>query len=497
MKRRLSAFWRDEKGSATALVAVSLTALVSIMALGIDIGMLFNARSEAQRAADAAALAGASAFLDFPADEAAKPATQRAIDYAVQNNIRREAILPSEVSVLVNRDSATVTVTVRRAEVPTWFARVLSVSEVAIGATATAQASDAGTAQCLKPFAVPDAWEETTEDRNRNRIQDPGEIWSFDPNQDRYSPYTGPDGDPAETGFGGEWRNPFPDLEGRRYDRDYGRRITIKVTDPHATLVPSFFYPWVLPVDAGQPDCGEDRDVTDPGDGNNGNGNNGNKGNGNNGNNGNGNNGNNGNGNNGNNGNGNNGNNGNGNNGNNGNGNNGNNGNGNNGNKGNGNNGNNGNGGNGGNGGGTGGSGKGGAAYRRNICSCNASVIDLESEYLIEPGNMVGPTFQGVEALIAQDPDAYWDEGDNRIVSDFGESSPRLITVALFDPSEIQKGGRQLIRFNNFARFFIEGQESPQDPVVGRFLFYVAGAGPGTTRGTRTGSLVKQLRLIR
>jgi Flp pilus assembly protein TadG len=472
MRRRLSAFWRDEKGSATALVAVSLTALVSIMALGIDLGMLFNARSEAQRAADAAALAGASAFLDFPADEAPKPAAQRAIDYATRNSIRREVILPTEVSVLVNRDSATVTVTVRRAEVPTWFAKVFSVSEVAIGATATAQASDAGTAQCLKPFAVPDAWEETTEDRNRNRIQDPGEIWDFDPDRDRYSPYTGPDGDPAETGFGGEWRNPFPDVDGRRYDRDYGRQITIKVTDPHATLAPSFFYPWVLPVDSGQPDCGEVRDGTDPGNGNNGNNGNGN------GNNGNGNNGNNGNGNNGNNGNGNNGNNGNGNNGN------GNNGNG---------NGNNGNGGN----GGTGGSGKGGAAYRRNICSCNASVIDLESEYLIEPGNMVGPTFQGVEALIAQDPDAYWDEGTGRVVSDFGQDSPRLITVALFDPSEIQKGGRQTIRFNNFARFFIERQESPQDPVVGRFLFYVAGAGPGTTRGARTGSLVKHLRLIR
>ena len=507
MKRRMRSFLRDEKGSATALVAVTLTALVSVMALGIDIGMLFNARSEAQRAADSAALAGASAFLDFPAEEARKPATLRAIEYATRNSIRKEAIDPSEVAVQVNKDSATVTVTVRRAEVSTWFSRVFAVTEVAIGASATAQASDAGTAQCLKPFAVPDAWEETTEDRNRNRIQDPGEIWDFDPNRDRYSPYTGPGGDPAETGFGGDWRNPFPDLEGNRYDRDYGRQITIKVTDPHATLAPSFFYPWVIPVDSSQPDCGETRDGDDSGNGNNGKGNgngngNGNNGNGNNGNgnNGNGNNGNGntGNGNNGNNGNGNTGN---GNNGNTGNGNNGNTGNGNNGNNGNGNNGNNGNGngnnGNGGNGGGTGGSGKGGAAYRRNICSCNASVIDLETEYLIEPGNMVGPTFQGVEALIAQDPDAYWDEGDNRVVSDFGEDSPRLITVALFDPSEIQKGGRQLIRFNNFARFFIERQESPQDPVVGRFLFYVAGAGPGTKSGTRTGSLIKQLKLIR
>ena len=109
---------------------------------------------------------------------------------------------------------------------------------------------------------------------------------------------------------------------------------------------------------------------------------------------------------------------------------------------------------------------------------------------------MVGPTYQGVEALIEQDPDAYWDEGNKRVVSDFGQDSPRVITVALFDPTEVRKGGRQYIQFNNFARFFIERQDSPQDPVVGRFMFYVAGAGSESV-GTRTGSLVKRLRLIR
>ena len=110
---------------------------------------------------------------------------------------------------------------------------------------------------------------------------------------------------------------------------------------------------------------------------------------------------------------------------------------------------------------------------------------------------MVGPTHKGVGALIDEDPDAYWDERENRVVSDFGEDSPRVITVALFDPSEVRKGGRRSIQFNNFARFFVEKQDSPQDPVTGRFLFYVKGAGGGANRGTRTGSLVKQLRLIR
>ncbi|MEJ2205489.1 MAG: Tad domain-containing protein [Gemmatimonadota bacterium] len=411
MIRALRAFWQQEDGSAVALVAVSLVALVSLLALGIDVGMLFNARSEAQRSADSAALAGASAFLDFPAEEAVDPAEERALEYAVQNYIRKTMISAPEVSIHVNPDSATVTVTVRREEVPTWFGRVLARNHVAIGATATAQAIDAGTAQCVKPFAVPDAWEETTEDENGNRIWDEGERWQFDPGSDRYLGYTGPDGSSTETGYGSGWRDPFSDLEGRRYDRDYGRQIMIKATDPKFSFVPSFFYPWVLPVDGDQPDCGEERGESK---------------------------------------------------------------------------------------GGLGGQGKGAAYYRRNICSCNASVIDLETEYLIEPGNMTGPTYQGVKQLIEQDPGASWNDATNTVTSkEYGLDSPRIITVALFDPTQIEKGGRQYIKFNNFARFFLEEQLSPQDPVVGRFMYYVKGAGSGDPGGTRTGSLVKRIRLIR
>ncbi len=84
----------------------------------------------------------------------------------------------------------------------------------------------------------------------------------------------------------------------------------------------------------------------------------------------------------------------------------------------------------------------------------------------------------------------------NRVVSEFGDDSPRIITVSLFDPNEIEKGGRQYIRFNNFARIFIEAQASSKDPVTGRFMYYVPGAG-SESWATTTGSLVKTLRLIR
>jgi hypothetical protein len=471
----------DERGSVTVMVALTMTALCAMIALGIDLGALFNARSEAQRAADAAALAGASAFLEFQQAAAVNAARDRAYEYATTNEIRNEAISSDEVTVWVDLDSATVRAAVRRRGVPTWFAGLLGIDSVDIGAEATAWAGAAGAAQCVKPFAVPDMWEETTDDANGNRIWDEGERWSYDPqNGDRYAGFSGPASGGSETGYGSGWRDGRIDALGRRYDGDYGRRITIKVTDPKATFQPSFFLPWVLPEDSDQSECGSglpgggnpgggqggggggggggsaggetggdpsdppgerrgwlkwtekrgDLDVGTPGNGNGG--------------------------------------------------------------------------GNGSGGGDAGdvdvgrdaGGGRGAARYRRNICSCNSSIIDLDTEYLIEPGNMVGPTYQGVSQLIAQDPGAFFDERSNTVVSQYGMDSPRVVTVALFDPGEITKPGRQYLRFNNFARVFIEEQASRKDAVTGRFLYYVPGIGRGRAGQTK-GSLVRVLQLIR
>ena len=493
------AWTADERGSVTVMVALTITAVIALLALAIDLAALFDARSEAQRAADAAALAGASAFLEYQQDYARGVAVDRAVEYATSNVIRGEPVAAEDVTVTVNEDSATVRAHIRRAGVATWFARLFGVDAVDIGAEATAWAGEAGAAQCLKPFAIPDMWHETTDDLNGNRIWDEGERWRFDPSRgDRYSPYSGPGGGPNETGYGSHWRDGQTDALGRSYSADYGRRITVKATDPHQTMMPSFFLPWVLPPDARQSACGS---TTRPGGGRGGSGGSGGGG----GDGGDGGDGGSGPGN--------------------GTGNGGGNGNGwfqwserrgglggsNGGGNGGENGGGTGNGGGSENGGGSGGSGsgsggapgrddgsgRGAAEYRRNICSCNASLINFDTEYLIEPGNMVGPTYQGVQELIQQDPDAYWDDRSNTVVSQYGMDSPRVVTVAVFNPAEISSPGRQYIRFNNFARIFIEAQASPKDPVTGRMLYYVRGVGSGNRNGATTGSLVRTLQLIR
>jgi hypothetical protein len=393
---------RSERGSAIVFVTITLPALLGFLALGIDLGMLFVARTDAQRAADAAALAGASAFIDNSSAAAVAPAQARAMEFARRNTFRNGPIDSSEITVTVVPESSKVGVLVRRDSVRTWFGWLFGIRTVPISAYAAAVANSAGDAKCIRPFAVPDIWSDANGDENGNHLWDQGEVWRLGDNPgDFYQKFSGPDGSTAETGYGSAWRNPpFTSLVG-----DYGRQIKIKVTDPNDVQQPEpgIFLPWSLPDDLNMEDCT----------------------------------------------------------------------------------------------GGTGGGSVGAAAYRRNICSCNHSTINLGTEYQLKTGNMVGPTWQGVNELIDQDPGAYWDPVTNTVQgSSLGSDwfqSPRVIKIALFDPTQITGPGQQTIKFNNFAVMFLDEQVRSQDPVTGRFLYYASGSG---TTGPATGSLVKALQLV-
>ena len=53
---------QNEQGATLMFVALMLISFISIFALAVDVGLWLNTRSEAQRTADAAALAGAGIF---------------------------------------------------------------------------------------------------------------------------------------------------------------------------------------------------------------------------------------------------------------------------------------------------------------------------------------------------------------------------------------------------------------------------------------------------
>jgi hypothetical protein len=102
----------------------------------------------------------------------------------------------------------------------------------------------------------------------------------------------------------------------------------------------------------------------------------------------------------------------------------------------------------------------GGDYYRENIANCNQARIIRGATIIQEPGAMQGPTIQGIEDLIAKDPNAYWDDGCKCVKgSSFPAQSPRTFPIPLYDPEFYADGkahGREAdFRVANFLGFFV------------------------------------------
>jgi hypothetical protein len=100
-------------------------------------------------------------------------------------------------------------------------------------------------------------------------------------------------------------------------------------------------------------------------------------------------------------------------------------------------------------------------AYRWNIANCNTTIMGFNELLLMEPGNMVGPTVDGIDELIAKDPDAYWNTYTNKPVST-KYPSPRVVAIPLYDPEYYDTGkvnGRTAdLKVVNYLGFFITGR---------------------------------------
>lgn len=176
---------RREAGQTIALMAVAMVSILAMAALAIDLTTLYVAHGEIQRAADAAALAGAKAFVDSgvttsPSNAALQTLAQgMAVDYATgaigQNNVAGAPaqFISGTPQVNLNTGSPstagnpTVTVTLQRTGLPLFFARIWGNSIASVSATAIAEAYNPAYSQtnngtsippapkCVKPFLVP------------------------------------------------------------------------------------------------------------------------------------------------------------------------------------------------------------------------------------------------------------------------------------------------------------------------------------------------------
>ncbi len=168
-----------ERGVSLFLVALSLVAILGAASLAIDLGMLYVARSQAQRAADAAALAGAAAFINSGCTTAAggcvaggaqeSLARQQAENVGDENDVAGEAasIQDGDVSFSYpNPMEPQITVTVQRTvargnAIPLLFAKLFGATFGSVSAMATAEAFNPSGASvpvsygCVAPFLVP------------------------------------------------------------------------------------------------------------------------------------------------------------------------------------------------------------------------------------------------------------------------------------------------------------------------------------------------------
>ena len=337
---------RDERGMMLIMAGLGLVAFMSATMLALDVGMFMVARSQAQNAADAGALAGAVAlvFDDYEDKSAGGPAVQNAIAAAKAgaNGVMDKAVsvnpddvtfpTPDRVHVKVYRTKG------RGNPLLPFLAPMFGIDEVDLGAEATAEAAPANAMTCVKPFTIPDKWIERQDppwdpDDTFDVVDDKGRPVA---NPDVYIPITDPVG---YTGYNAE--------------RDRGTRVVIKAANGN-NLYPSFYFPYSM---------GE---VT------------------------------------------------------------------------------------------------GAEEYSWNIANCNQTMMEYGERLMAEPGNMVGPTQQGIADLIALDPDAHWDPVNNKVVSDM-HPSPRVVPIPVFDPEVYDTGkrnGRNAdLTTANYIGIFIEGMQ--------------------------------------
>ena len=190
-------------------MAVALAALVAMAALAIDVIALYVAHADAQRAANAAALAGAkgfvtSGFTSGLLGDPTNPAFQvqvctnnvsdgtivnvSAVTTASQNNVAGQAAtLQSIACNFGNAQNPQVTVTVQRTGVPTFFAKIWGSTSNTVSATATAEAYNPSgltvpIQASVKPFLIPNC------DPTQTRVPCAGsDNYFFDPSKNNLS----------------------------------------------------------------------------------------------------------------------------------------------------------------------------------------------------------------------------------------------------------------------------------------------------------------------
>jgi len=240
MLRRLRNLCFDERGMSFAFVGIGLMTFMAATTLAVDVGMFMTARTQAQTSADAGALAGATAlvFNNYDDRTSSGPAVQSSISAASQNTVMggNVSVQPADVTFPVgplgsNRVKVDVYRTAGRLNpVTTLLGGLLGLPTIDIAATATAEAAPAGGMTCVKPFIIPDKWDERTAPPwNMNTS-------TYEHYDNHGNPLANPDFyDPVTTGYSA---------------RDKGTLLILRAGGGN-NIQPTFYFSWAMPPNTG------------------------------------------------------------------------------------------------------------------------------------------------------------------------------------------------------------------------------------------------------
>ena len=148
-----------------------------------------------------------------------------------------------------------------------------------------------------------------------------------------------------------------------------------------------------------------------------------------------------------------------------------------------------------------------------NITNGDAAYWATQGCYATEPGNMVGPTGQGIADLIARDSGASYVQGTGIVGSNYSPatSSPRVVPIGVIDinffMSQDPSGANGVLKLVNIYGFFIEGMgdvnadgtmtlKSGGKAVIGRIMT-LPSLGSGSSTLPANASFLRQIILVR
>src|SRR2546427_3298438 len=170
--RSISRKQSQERGQTIALVALTIVSLVGVVALVNDVVTLYVAKGEVQRAADAAALVAAKAFVDSgvtsdPANTSLQTLAENMATAGI-NAILPQNKVAGSAPVLVGTPTfcfncpaypypgnPQVTVTLQRTGLPIFFARIWRSAAATVTASAKAEAYNPANSQTATGNFIP------------------------------------------------------------------------------------------------------------------------------------------------------------------------------------------------------------------------------------------------------------------------------------------------------------------------------------------------------